>query len=84
MLFDSIVNVLLSPVKLILNTIPVIDVAIPDGVMAMIFEIFKIAGYFLPIKTISIVLGLKLMMYMARITIALVVRAKSVIPTMGA
>ena len=84
MIFDIFIKLFTAPMKLFLQSIPTISVTIPEDVLTQILEYIKLACYFLPVKTIVAILTINLAIWTFKITMAIVVRVKSFIPTMGA
>lgn len=78
---------MLSPIETIfaffVSTVPVLNIP-PIVIAPEIFNIINIAWYFLPMKTIAGLAGLGFCITLVRLAIAVVIRFKSFIPTMGA
>jgi len=83
MVFDWLFNLLTAPLQLLLELLPPLSVELPPDIMVRCRDIFIIVGYFLPLKTITAILSIKLTMWLFKITMALIVRIKSFVPTMG-
>lgn len=83
MILDTLFRVLTIPLKALLSVLPSLNIEIPADVFLQINEFIKMACYFLPVKTIVVILGLKLAMWGFKITMSIIVRAKSFVPTMG-
>lgn len=84
MITELILNVWLAPMKLALSGIGEVSISIPGNIYNYIHDILGLASYILPVQSIVTVLGISLTLTLTRIIIALVVRVKSFIPTMGA
>jgi hypothetical protein len=81
---EIIVTALLSPFNLIISQLPTISVELPYNVLSTVSGIFGTLSYFFPIMELLPILVLNLAMDSFRIIMALIVRVKSFIPTMGA
>lgn len=84
MITETILNVLCSPLLLLLDILPSVSVTIPDSIFAQLDSFFGLLGYVFPMASLCTILGIKISLKLAKITVALVVRIKSFIPTMGA
>ena len=78
---------MLTPIENIfaffVSTVPVLNIP-PISISPEIINIINIAWYFLPMKTIAGLAGFGLCVTLVRFALAVVVRFKSFIPTMGA
>lgn len=83
MIIDAFFEVLLSPLVLLLNGLPVLDVNIPSGILSTFGGIVSTCFYFLPMGAILSCLALIFALRSFKLVLALVVRVKSFIPTMG-
>lgn len=83
MIVDAFINLLLAPIKLLLSALPTIGVSMPAGVFDVLTDTMAFIGYMLPVDTIITCFGIRLGMASFRQIIALIVRIKSFIPTMG-
>lgn len=83
MIIDALFSVLLAPIKLLLSALPTIGYSLPDGVFNSIVDTCAFIGYVLPIEPILMCLSIRLALISFRATMAVVVRVKSLIPTMG-
>ena len=83
MIIDALFSVLLAPIKLLLSALPTIGYSLPDGIFNSIVDTFAFIGYVLPIESILMCLSIRLALISFRATMAVVVRVKSFIPTMG-
>ena len=84
MITEAILNVLLTPTKVLLGLLPAVDVSIPDNAFDNANSFFGALGFFLPLTWIAPIIAMKIALKSARIFMALIVRIKSFIPTMGA
>ncbi len=84
MITNAIVDVLLSPVLILVDLLPAVDVSIPDTAFNNMSSVFDCIGFVLPVSVICPVLVMRIGLKIARSVMALVVRIKSFIPTMGA
>lgn len=84
MITNAIVDVLLAPVLLLVDLLPAVDVSIPDNAFNSMSSVFDCIGFVLPVAAICPVLAMRIGLKTARSVMALVVRIKSFIPTMGA
>ena len=84
MITNAIVNVLLAPVLILVELLPAVDVSIPDTAFNNMASVFDCIGFVLPVSVICPVLVMRIGLKTARSVMALVVRIKSFIPTMGA
>lgn len=80
---DAFFNLLLAPIKLLISALPTIGVSMPDGVFEALTDTMAFIGYMLPVQTIITCFGIRLGMSAFRQTVAIIVRVKSFIPTMG-
>jgi len=83
MIIEAILGVFLLIPKAILSLLPEIDVRIPDNVFGGLDNILSGIGYVLPIKGLLPILVISLAMSLFKIPMAILVRVKSFIPTMG-
>ena len=84
MITNAIINVLLAPVNILLDLLPAVDVSIPADAFNSMSSVFDCIGFVLPVSAICPVLLMCIGLKTARSVMALVVRIKSFIPTMGA
>lgn len=84
MITNAIVDVLLAPVLILVDLLPAVDVSIPDTAFNNMSSAFDCIGFVLPVSVICPVLVMRIGLKTARSVMALVVRIKSFIPTMGA
>lgn len=83
MIFDTLFSVLFAPINLLLSALPTIGFQLPDGVFNSIVDTCAFIGYVLPINSVLACISIRLSMYVARAAMAVIVRVKSFIPTMG-
>lgn len=84
MITQAILYVICTPVLLLLDILPNVSVEIPSTAFDNIDSFFSLLGYVFPMTTLVTIIGIKISLKLAKITIALIVRIKSFIPTMGA
>lgn len=84
MITDLILFIFISPAMLLINMLPTISISLPSDLVFSISNIFAGLGYFLPVGLILTLLGIQVVLMSSRMIVALVVRIKSFIPTMGA
>ncbi len=84
MITNAIISVFLAPTLLLLDLLPSVNVTIPDNAFDTMASAFDCIGFVLPVSTICAVIAFKFALKNAHIVMALVVRIKSFIPTMGA
>lgn len=87
MITDKIINVLLSPVYLLVlgldKVLPDIDFDLPDDVFNGFLQFLQTAAYILPVKGLIVWVTFTILLDNFRIIWAFVLRVKSFIPTMG-
>lgn len=85
MITELIINVFLFPVRLLLTLLSNygIDISIPDNVFNALSDIVSGVTYVFPIFALLPIFGVKLSLYIFKIVVAIIVRTKSFIPTMG-
>lgn len=83
MIVEAIFRALLTVPEMILNAVPVLDFTIPDGVLSGLSSILGNIGFFLPIRQLMPILYISLSIDVARLGMAILMRIKSFIPTMG-
>lgn len=84
MITKSILYVICSPVLLLLEVLPSVSIIFPSDIFASMDSLFAGLGYIFPMTSICIIIMTKISLKLAKITIAVIVRIKSFIPTMGA
>lgn len=84
MITDLIINVLLSPILLLVKLLPDLSVSISTDVFDGLDTIFQYLAYFLPVGALLPLMLLSIAFSGFQIIMAIVVRIKSFIPTMGA
>ena len=83
MIIDALLRILMIPINALLSLMPSFDTVIPDGVSTSITNLIQQVSYFAPLNTVFTIFGLMIAMYGVKIAIAIIVRIKSFIPTMG-
>jgi hypothetical protein len=84
MIIEAIFTLLLFIPELILSLIPTVNIEIPDNIMDGANVMFGALGYFLPVTALLPIIIVSIGIDVARIVIAIIIRIKSFIPTMGA
>ena len=86
MITDLILNVLFFlPCSLLAGLDAInINLFIPDDIYITLSDICKCVGYVLPVSALLPIFLTRLALKLVQITIAIVIRIKSFIPTMGA
>jgi len=83
MIFDTIINIFLLPVKSLLMFMPTISITIPEEAVGFVSKTILMVGYFLPVSTILAILYLKFKIWTFRFVLNLICKSKSFIPFMG-
>ena len=83
MITESIIDMFLLLPTLIINALPSLDVSIPADLFDTITSIFYGIGYVLPLVRLAPIVVMELAISLFKIVIAIVLRVKSFIPTMG-
>lgn len=68
----------------LISLLPVVDFTIPDGAFNTLVSAMRSLGYLLPVSALLPIIAIKISLKGVRIVMALIVRIKSFIPTMGA
>ena len=84
MLFQSIFDFIVQFITDLLTELPTLNVSIPPSIFDIVNTVFRCVGYFLPMGYLMPVILIYFSMDFIRIIVALIVRIKSFIPTMGA
>lgn len=84
MITQTILYVITAPLLLLLDLLPSVSVSIPSGVFDSMDGMFSMLGFIFPMTSLCLIIGIKLTLRVAKIMVAVVVRIKSFIPTMGA
>lgn len=84
MITELIINIFCTPLLLLLDALPSVSFTIPSGAFESMSSLFSTLGYIFPMSTYVLIIGIKTSLKLAKITIALIVRIKSFIPSMGA
>jgi len=64
MVFDKIIELFLALPRLVLDSLPTIKFEMPADIMATVYDFFEVAGYFLPLRSICTLLGIKLSLWL--------------------
>lgn len=83
MLKDLLSSAVIQFINILIDLIPQIDIPIFE-LPKTLLEVQAALYYFLPMDTIQSLFGLTILITTVRITLAVIVRVKSFIPSMGA
>lgn len=83
MVFQPFINLADWLLNIIIDNIDTIELSIPDGVYSAMDSLFSALGYLFPIRQLLPILVVSGVFAMSRLIVAVVVRVKSFIPTMG-
>lgn len=83
MITKAILYVICSPILLLLDLLPSVSVTLPNDIFASMDSLFSSLGFILPMTSLCIIIASKITLKLAKITMALIVRIKSFVPTMG-
>lgn len=81
MIIEKIIELIINP---LLNILPSVSVVVDWSIIDGISNIFYGLNYFLPMNIFITIISAKLSLMIAKCIVAVVVRIKSCIPTMGA
>ncbi|HOE39619.1 MAG TPA: hypothetical protein PLY69_08560 [Bacteroidales bacterium] len=84
MITEALINVFLFLPKLLLQSLPDIDISIPKDVFNTLQNFLLNLEYIFPIVELLPILVISISLSLFKIAWALVIRIKSFIPTMGA
>lgn len=84
MITEVFILLLFKPLLVALDNLPAIEVTIPDDAFQNLKSSMQTLGYILPIEGLLPILVTKISVKVARVVMAVVIRVKSFIPTMGA
>jgi len=84
MLIETNIRMMLFLPELLLSMLPQIELELPDNVLAGLGDVFGAVGYFFPVAALLPILIISIAMDLFQIIMAIVVRIKSFVPTMGA
>lgn len=84
MITEALINVFLFLPKLLLQSLPDIDISIPKDVFNTLQNFLLNLEYIFPIVELLPILVISMSLSLFKIALALVIRIKSFIPTMGA
>jgi hypothetical protein len=83
MVFQPFIDLADWLLNIVIDNIDTIELSIPDGVYSAMDTLFSALGYLFPVKQLLPILVVSGVFAMARLIVAVVVRIKSFIPTMG-
>lgn len=83
MIFDKLIEFILSPVTWLINVIPSPNITIPVDVFSNMGDVFGAIGYIVPWKGLLPIFTISFSIVGFRILWAIILRIKSFIPTLG-
>ena len=84
MIFDTLIEFLISPVTWLINLLPDLDFpAFNATLLADVFDLFRCLGYVIPWAGLLPIFTCSLTYLFFRLTWAVILRVKSFIPTLG-
>jgi hypothetical protein len=83
MITEAIINVFLSIPRLLVSVLPTVDTQIPDGVFSGMTALLYGIAWALPLTALMPILIITFGLDIFRVIMAIIVRIKSFIPTMG-
>ena len=84
MLIEAVFSLLLFLPEFLLSLLPEVSIELPENVMEGAGTIFGAIGFFFPVAALLPIIIISISLDIFRIVMAIVVRIKSFIPTMGA
>ena len=83
MITEAILNIFMIIPQLIVDLLPTIDYTLPTDLFDTVTSVFYGLGYVLPLVRLTPIIAIDLSLSMFKIVVAIVIRCKSFIPTMG-
>ncbi len=83
MITDFIINLIMSLPLALLDSLPSVDVTIPENVFSSMTWLLSTINYLFPVKALLPILIISFSITTFKIAYAIVLRVKSFIPTMG-
>ena len=80
MITEGIMNVLFVMLSGLFSLLPEINWDVNNGVFTSFFEVIRLACYFLPMGTISVILGIIVSLIMFRIGVSIIKTIWSLLP----
>lgn len=84
MILDKIIELYTEPFYAMLKALPVLDLNFDFEVLDVFDNIFEQLNYIFPMQFISLIIFAKFSFQTCKILMAIIVRCKSFLPTMGA
>jgi hypothetical protein len=84
MIIEAIITALLFIPNILIGLLPTITTEFPDGITEVVRGTFGVVSYFIPVAALVPIIVLYFSMDLFKVFMALVVRIKSFIPSMGA
>ncbi|MCL1903368.1 MAG: hypothetical protein FWF94_03010 [Oscillospiraceae bacterium] len=83
MLFDALTTAFFAPFYFFIDLLPVIEYDFPNDIFNVLEDSLFIVNFFLPLGLYLNIIKMVLFLDVLQITISLLIRGKSFIPTMG-
>lgn len=83
MIFDTIMEFIVSPVTWLINLFPAMDFSFSQTALADIMDLFRALGYVIPWAGLLPIFTSSFLLLGFRLTWSMVLRIKSFIPTLG-
>jgi hypothetical protein len=83
MIIEGVFSLLLFIPELLLSLLPTITIELPDNVLSGANSLFGAIGYIFPVAALLPIVVMSIALDSFRIIVAIVIRIKSFIPTMG-
>lgn len=83
MIFQPIIDFVLFLIDIALSNMDIVSLELPANIFSVFDALFGALGYLFPIKKLLPILLIDTMLNSSRLVMAIVVRIKSFIPTMG-
>jgi len=84
MLTDQLITLFFIIPSALIAMLPTVNATIPDGAFTTVNDTFAMVAYILPLSDMLIPFGIVVALRTLQITISIIIRIKSFIPTMGA
>ena len=84
MLLEAVISLLLFIPNMILSMIPTIEINLPENIFSGVSGILGTVGYLFPVTALLPIIVVSIALDVARVVVAIIIRIKSFIPTMGA
>lgn len=83
MITEAILNIFMIIPQLIIGLLPTINYTLPTDLFDTVTSVFYGLGYVLPLVRLAPIIAIDLALSTFKIVVAIVIRCKSFIPTMG-